>query len=494
MYSYAKTLNDAGMSWSKPSSDLIEKAWATVKQSSINNEVDSIPADVSSLKPEDGKVHPAFLKLVKTISSILPHNPRNFLLRHRIFHPLYVPDIVITRFGISSCSWFDAYCCIELKTTDSKISDAVVQCWDYCYASHKCMKVDVLSNSRLGIASNLNSITVMHIPHELLETQISPNFSLFPPDWIDSVSPTKGFELLCHALVLPIPSERHIRVFFVKTSSTVPLIVNKTLYQNDDCVVSKVNISGKDFVVKEAVGKYSKGIIASFELRNYKEISRISGFESYMVPLRPEFEVPHGFVMEYVGEIIETWIEIRGFASDDARDAALKPVLLHLFRGLKLLHSNDWYHMDVRPGNIVVADKAVVNGTVEDGTVADGAAARLIDWATAIQTPRLVQDGSRLFMQGQEDPFWPDEPLDKMLMYPGKWDLVGFGLVICYLTSSRIERADIFTDLSTRSKTIQKRAAESPSQLFTIGARIYKHGSDLGVPIDYDLIEKWLIS
>ena len=51
-----------------------------------------------------------------------------------------------------------------------------------------------------------------------------------------------------------------------------------------------------------------------------------------MVPLRPEYQVTNGFVMEYVGEIIETWIEIRGFASDDARDAALKPVLLHLFK------------------------------------------------------------------------------------------------------------------------------------------------------------------
>ena len=218
MLNSLQTLDDAGMTWRKPSSDLIHKAWSAVRQSSIISESSSIPADVFSLKPENENVHPAFLKLIETISSILSLNRRNFLLRPSINdHPILQPDIVITRYGLSSCSWYDAFCCIELKTAVTTIKEAVVQGWDYAYASHCRMKSSGLNNFRLGICSNLKSIMVIYLPLNLMESKISPNFSLFPDDWTKLKTPTTGFELLCHALALPIPSERKINVRLVET-------------------------------------------------------------------------------------------------------------------------------------------------------------------------------------------------------------------------------------------------------------------------------------
>jgi len=58
-----------------------------------------------------------------------------------------------------------------------------------------------------------------------------------------------------------------------------------------------------------------------------------------------------------------------------------------LLEGLRILHGNHFYHMDIRPGNIVIYEKK----------------ARFIDWFT-LQRNELIH---ARFRQDHDDPFWP---------------------------------------------------------------------------------------
>ena len=131
---------DAGMTWRKPSLEVMKRAWNIVRLRNIEH---GVPDDVSTLGNEDKYVHPVFLKLIKNIASCLPVHGEsgiNCHVRPTLNDPLFVPDIVITRNGISSCSWFNAICLIELKRADRGLfSAAVGECARYCYHSSRRM-------------------------------------------------------------------------------------------------------------------------------------------------------------------------------------------------------------------------------------------------------------------------------------------------------------------------------------------------------------------
>ena len=467
----------AGMTWRKPDDRLIINAWNKVKAECINLSANSVASDVKDLTQENAKVHPVFLKLISVITSIVSGKEFNCLLRPRLNMPNLVPDIVITRKGISRCTWSEAFVLIELKTANVEITEAIPQCVEYLYSAYKKLNSQSGPVFRIGIASNLTSIMVFHLPVNLLDMKRSATLSLFPSDWCLLNEPTEGFKLLCHALTLTLPSEKIVS--FQMGGAWIKCIAKKILRDDGECEVSVVNHNGRDLIVKQAKGKYAKGIISKFELFNYQEISKIAGMAPFIVPLREEYEIQHGFVADYAsGESIDVWIENCQIGSDGAaRDQALKSLFLHVFKGLKLLHENHWFHKDIRPENIVVSG---------DGT------AKLIDWATAIHCPGPVADDAHIFYQGHSDPFWPDDL--RLALEPSKWDLVGFGLVICFLTLSEVDRLAAFQNVSNRASFLRSFSEAHPDSLTSVGAKIFLECSDRGTEIDYDRIESMISS
>jgi serine/threonine protein kinase len=317
---------------------------------------------------------------------------------------------------------------------------------------------------------------IFYVPIEILGMRRSSCLTLFPDEWQNLQEPTEGFKLLCHALAFNLPSEWTVEVEY--QSQIIRCIGKKILVDDPVCTVAVVNLPVGDcleeFVVKVAKGRYAKGIVTHFELFSYKKISEIEGVSEYIVRLRSEFQVKYGFVMEYAAqETISTWIESSRFSTAELRDNALKPMFRHIFKGLKLLHHNGWYHRDIRPGNIVISN---------DGFP------KLIDWATAIQGE--VPEDSPVFYQGHSDPFWPDNIA--LARQPEKWDLVAFGLVICYLTLPTDECGAAFKDLSLRKMHLSGYLTNNPTSLAAVGVHIYLECSKELVAVDYDALEALL--
>jgi serine/threonine protein kinase len=246
--------------------------------------------------------------------------------------------------------------------------------------------------------------------------------------------------------------------------------------------VINVNDEKEKVAVKVSNGNFDIVIVMSFEHAKYEVISRIDGISPFIIRLRSEFAVSNGFVMNCADETLPTWISsfkaatnppFRNYHEDEPQlKLLLKPMFLNVLRGLKLLHQNNWYHMDVRPGNIVIY----------------GGTARLIDWATASNesAPRELE-----FFQGHSDPFWPDpDKIPGILKQKAKWDLIGFGLVISFLCLTEENRELIFVRSGSRTEALQTYCSDYPAHsLVKVGCDIFNHCMNTEL-VDYDLIEK----
>lgn len=149
----------------------------------------------------------------------------------------------------------------------------------------------------------------------------------------------------------------------------------------------------------------------------------------------------------------------------------MRPIFL---RGLKLLHSNDWFHKDIRPGNIVISSDV-----------------RLIDWYAALNASELLPSDYLTFYEGEEDLFWPDDI--QISLEPSKWDLCGLGLALCYLSLSEEDRFSVFGYLSKRHLFMLNFSKTKSKSLAAVGAKIYIECSNCGTDVDYDCLESMLV-
>lgn len=154
----------------------------------------SVSPDVSTLLNEE-----VFSKIVSLIASLFP--VLNCLVREQMSKPNFVPDIVISRNWIDRGTWSEAFWLVELDTSRAKIEEPIPKWIEHCYAEHKNLNIE--SNGiyfRVGIASNLKSLMVFHLPKNLLEMKQTSVLSLFPNGWREMDEPTEGFKMLCHTL------------------------------------------------------------------------------------------------------------------------------------------------------------------------------------------------------------------------------------------------------------------------------------------------------
>jgi serine/threonine protein kinase len=113
------------------------------------------------------------------------------------------------------------------------------------------------------------------------------------------------------------------------------------------------------------------------------------------------------------GHSLVSWFEKARSQAVDNRALFTKcaPIFQQALQALLVLHSNNWYHADVRPMNFVLFEKSV----------------RLIDWVTAGKYKDRYN-----FRQGLLDPFLPDPMHEdaKIEYYRPKWDIISLGFTI----------------------------------------------------------------
>jgi serine/threonine protein kinase len=280
--------------------------------------------------------------------------------------------------------------------------------------------------------------------------------------------------MLCHALAFNPATEK--TVLIGRGHEQIQCVAKKILYDDAESELLLIEMDDVELVVKIAKTKRFKGIISSFEHRNYHLISQIEGIGQFILQLREEYKVQYGFVMEYAeNEGLEAWIESCDFETPSDRDLALKPIFLHVFHALRLLHQNQWFHKDIRPGNIVITG----NGT-----------AKLIDWATAIRLDGATNEFP-VFEQGHGDYFWPENLA--LASQPAKWDLAALGLVIAFLSVSEQERVVLFHS-SRRWPSLANYGEDHPDTMACVGVKMYQICSVIEGEIDYNQVERLLTS
>jgi hypothetical protein len=459
--------DDGGFTWKSPSPSAVLAAWKNVKE--------SVPVS-TTFSNENSDLHPVFHSILeKTTESLrlqlsIKERPTS------LYNPCLIPDIVIGERSTSIFSWADVHILFELKLPGVVFAHAVSETIDYvdeALAHRKSAQRTVV-----GIASDFNHIQTITAVDKFTSEALARSevLELFPAGWESREHPTPGYELLCHALMIPLPRSKLIRI------NNLSVVVVGTLQAADDIAAYVVNspLNGRPVAVKVAYSKMAIGVMRCFEKPNYETLSSITALDCYMVKRLDQLDVENGYAMELANPLIR-WFEMQAQGAVDkvaVANTGVKPHLRHVFHGLRTLHAHSWSHRDVRPANIVIID----------GT------ARLIDWATAARHDRPV---SCLFDQGHGDPFAPND-ISKFGCHGAKLDLVGLGFVALFFGSAEVDQKRCIDSRSREqymSDLVLTCGSGFPTDLATIGARlVHEVEQTASRPLtddDYDRWESW---
>jgi hypothetical protein len=391
---------------------------------------------------EDSIIHPIMLYVLDYLRTELEVN---VIFHNRPSIGNVFPDFVGTSPNVVRPSWHDSIFVGEMKVaSQTKMKEAVGEAIKYSLTDFKIGETE-----KVVFGSNLLSIQFAHLCPNLVDLVLTEMVPLFPNGWRQLEKPTRGFALLCQMLYFPLPQIK----FVVIGGSRVP--VSSILYETADLGIYVVPIHGNHLIAKVGVTKITSSMIKYVEPAKHEAVSGIPGMSEYMVPIRRDYEVTDGFLMEQATPITE-W------------KGDLQSAMLQIFQGLKIMHGSNFYHLDIRPSNIMI-----YNGT-----------ARLIDWVTCVNQQNLTPS---TLMQGHKDYFWPSDP-DAYRNRPALWDILGFAYTFFFLESDLESRTRFYEN---RDATIE--SFESERSVKGAASRLIQYVKDLQqAEFNYDIANQIL--
>jgi hypothetical protein len=313
---------------------------------------------------------------------------------------------MIVKEGVKKPGFQDVLAIVELKEPDASIQLAAHQVAAYfneISGRGKCNFAHLAHSSLVAIGSNYGTVCIFGFSKldstPILRLYTTQKSELFPIGWKDLTTPTIGFSDLCNAIYQTGDSTSKYL-----TINGSDVTVTGTICEEEGVGVYFCTYRNEDIVVKQGYGKRGKGLV-ELELEKLKEVSKIQTFSPYLLPWKPVFQIPYGFAMLCARVISDECFQEEVFLEKQYR---------WLIEGLRILHSNRLFHMDIRPGNIVIYEDT----------------ARFIDWIT-LQRDELVHAWLR---QGHDDPFWPvnrDKFDEKSMFY--LWDVISLGYTFFFL-------------------------------------------------------------
>lgn len=298
---------------------------------------------------------------------------------------------------------------------------------------------------------------------------------LFSPGWRKKSQPTAGFRLLCHALALPIPSSKFVKI------NGHPYPVRGTLIES--AALSVYALDHPDvgqIIVKIPNVKQSWPCVIA-DRKGYRRLYDIMPLRPYLVKPFLDLKVEKGgFAMER-GVLLVSLLEMAVQEANDQTetdyiavvDRFMRPHMLHLLHGIRTLHSHGWTHRDIRPANLLVVD----------GTT------RLIDWEFSLPVnynEDLTHD------QGIHNPFSPDDDDVRVTNNDHvKRDFLGFGHTCICLGSSQINQ-NRCADNGDRRSYIGELLVANDEFLAMIGAKIVNDVLQSGCnPVSSATVDYW---
>jgi hypothetical protein len=421
--------------WNKPNLSDVKSLWDIVKE--------LVTEDDEKFVDENRDLHPVFKKVMDLITSYF-QVLRTWHVRPRMNLPLAEPDLVGTNSGMITSSWSDAETSGELKLPQNpKKKEGVSEALEYLkYSFNACNKESEIS--LVAFYSDWESVLCfMCNDAKFSHTRRSDKLSLFPQNWRQLPDPTPGFVILCHCSLKPLRAQPLVKIGRIN----YPVMSN--LMHEDGMGVFVVQVSGDRFVVKVGHGRRTKGYILS-EKQRAIEISQIKEMENFMVPLLLNYDVEFGFAMKS-GVVLASWMEnCRNNCKDDenAVFAEVRNCLLNAFDGLLVLHEHNWYHLDIRPGNIVVINNK----------------AMFIDWTTACHKEDY-ENQKYLLRQGHNDAFWPSYDSN---VGPALDDWYGLVYTLAFVGGSMENRREL-SNYATRDSFIQTLAEDESQHRSIVG-------------------------
>jgi hypothetical protein len=454
-----QTVPVSSFSWQKPDSALVKAAWRAIK-------ADPRVTDSSQHSSENDDTHPAFAAAIRTIIDSL-NLPLSLVVRNTLHRPLRIPDIILGQKGILAFSWGDVRISVELKRASvNTTNDAIAEVVEYLNFTLPQRPEHETSEqrNRIGIASDCRTIEFVWTADTLPHLKRTNRFELFPEGWQDLSTPTEGFQVLCHALQVPVAL---LPIVEIENSF---IAISSCLQSSTGSAVYKAQFNKTDLAVKIGTSKYGVGLVA-MEGRIYRMLLDHRPLQPYMVPAPPfPAKVTNGFAMQ-LGFPYMDWCEnLQSNNKEDWNviDGHVRNHTLWLYDGLRTLHKFGWRHGDIRPGNIVL-----FNGSP-----------RFVDWSTAAE---LSGNSVRLFLQGSDDPFQPENP-DTVVEMGRKWDLYCFGFTMLNFCCADSEFSMAFRDnrrrrgyvnsWSTSSARFASNISRFIEKLYTIAGEVQESEYD----------------
>ena len=397
IFNYITNLGPASVQSKTCHLEKIVDCWRQCRNSSLMPDLGAVSSRV-----EEKCVQAAFTVGIRIIVSNLHYN-HSLTEEKKVCGSNLKPDLVLAQRGVTNPGFRDVLALVELKSPGVPLKDAVVQAAQYLAdVSQQKFSQNQSLSSLVAIGSNYTDICIFGFPGQnpLPVLQLCTGTKSFlPAGWKNLEIPTDGFIELCHAIhQTGDSSSKCIEI------NDVDVIITSTIYEMEGVGVYRCTYQNQDLVVKQGYGKRGKGLV-EHELEKFKVVWEIKAFQPYLLPWKEDLRVQHGFVMPFGTVIIDECYQNESFLIEQYR---------WLIQGLKILHGNNLYHLDIRPGNIIVYDNS----------------ARLIDWFT-LQRDELFHAWLR---QGHDDPFWPvhrDKFNDKSLFY--LWDLISLGYTFLFI-------------------------------------------------------------
>jgi hypothetical protein len=384
--------------WKTCSMEGIVYSWEQCRD--IKN-TENIPDLAAMSNVNERQVQAAFSNVVKIILNNL-HYRHAVTETRKVDGSQQVPDLVIAKQGCTNPGFQDVFAVIELKTPSTVLMNAAVQAGKYL-AEISNSRIDT-NRSLTAIGTNYQDVCIFGFQNRdsvpiLTLYDIAP---CFPKGWKDLGTPTDGFMALCHAIHQTGDSTS--RIIVINESDVV---ITGTIHEMEGIGVYRCTYLQEELVVKQGYGKRGKGFV-EHELQKLKTVSKIAKFQPFLLPWKQDLNIQHGYAMPLGTVITDPLLFVtdwEGFLDKQYR---------WLIQGLSILHEENLYHMDIRPGNIIIYENT----------------ARLIDWLT-LQRGDVINAWLR---QGHDDPFWPvhrDKFNEKNLFY--LWDLISLGYTFLFL-------------------------------------------------------------
>jgi len=394
IFSYITNLGPAPVESQSCPLEKIVDCWRQCRNSSLMPDLGAVSSRV-----QEDSVQVAFTVGIRIIVSNL-HYRHYFTEKINISGSDLKPDLILAQQGVTNPGFRDVLIIVELKAPKISLKDVVAQAAKYlAKVSLKKLNQKQSLSSLVAIGSNYLDICIFGFPCGNILRRCSGVKSCFPAGWKKLDTPTDGFIELCHAIHQTGDSNsKYIKI------NDVDVIITGTIYEMEGVGVYRCTYQNQDLVVKQGYGKRGKGLV-ELELEKLKVVSEITAFRPYLLPWKEDLRVQHGYVMPFGTVIFDECYQNESFLMEQYR---------WLIKGLKILHGNNLYHLDIRPGNIIVYENS----------------ARLIDWFT-LQRDELFHAWLR---QGHDDPFWPihrEKFNDKSLFY--LWDLISLGYTFLFI-------------------------------------------------------------